>query len=67
MAKSKTIRVTPNMLNCFKTLKEAVQKLPPGVLKKKASFAINYMNRTFKGEPQPRKMISCPGDRPIVG
>lgn len=67
MAKSKVIRATPNLLNCLKVLKEVVKKMPAGNLKKRANFAINYMDKTFKGKPQSRALISCPRNAPIVG
>ena len=66
MAKSKTIRVTPNVDFCLKELKEAVKSMPEGDLKKKAQGALNYLSRTFKGEPQPAQGARCPGGRLIV-
>lgn len=60
MAKSKTIRVTPNVQKCLEELKEAVKSLPAGDLKKRAEGALNYLSRTFKGEPQPLKGRHCP-------
>jgi len=66
MAKSKTIRVTPNMDSCLKELKEAVKSMPEGEQKKRAQGALNYLSRTFKGEPQPAQGRGCPGSRLIV-
>jgi len=66
MAKSKTIRVTPNVQKCLEELKKAIKSLPPGDLKKRAEAALNYLSRTFKGEPQPRKGMICPVDKPII-
>ena len=66
MAKSKTIRVTPNVQKCLKELKEAVKSLPAGDLKKNAEGALNYLSRTFKGEPQPLKGRACPHGKPII-
>lgn len=66
MAKSKTIRVTPNVKRCLEQLKEAVKSMPAGDLKKRAEGALDYLSRTFRGERQPRKGIWCPEDRPIL-
>jgi len=66
MAKSKTIRVTPNVQKCLEVLKEAAKSMPAGDLKERAEGAIGYLSRTFKGEPQPRKGIWCPFQRPII-
>ena len=66
MAKSKTIRVTPNLDYCLKELKEAVKSMPEGELKKKAQGALSYLSRTFKGEPQPAQGRGCPGAKPVV-
>jgi hypothetical protein len=61
MAKSKTIRVTPNVKKCLTHLKAAVKALPDGELKDNANGAINYLSRTFEGKPQPGRGIKCPG------
>jgi len=66
MAKSKTIRVTPNVLKCLEELRRAVKSLPPGALKKRARGALDYLDRTFKGEPQPLKGAFCPDDKAII-
>ena len=66
MAKSKTIRVTPNVQKCLEELKAAVKSLPAGDLKKRAEGAVNYLSRTFKGEPQPLKGRTCPGGALII-
>lgn len=60
MAKSKTIRVTPNVQKCLEELKAAIKSLPSGDLKKNAEGALNYLTRTFKGEHQPLKGRHCP-------
>lgn len=59
MPKSRTIRVTPNVQKCLEELKNAIKTLPPGDLKKRAEGAIDYLSRTFKGEPQPQKGSRC--------
>lgn len=66
MAKSKTIRVTPNVQKCLKELKATVKSLPSGDLKKRAEGALNYLSRTFKGEPQPLKGRTCPHGKLII-
>jgi hypothetical protein len=66
MPKSKTIRVTPNVIKCIEVLKEAVKAMPSSDLKKKAEGALRYLSRTIKGEPQPRKGIGCPGSTLII-
>ena len=66
MPKSKTIRVTPNVIKCIEVLKEAVKAMPSGDLKNKAEGAVQYLSRTIKGEPQPRKGRECPGPTLII-
>ena len=66
MARSKTIRVTPNVQKCLKILREVTKSLPPGDLKKRADGAISYLSRTFKGEPQPRRGQACPPHKLII-
>ncbi len=66
MAKSKTIRVTPNVLKCLEELKSAVKSMPASDLKKRAEGAIRYLDRTFKGEPQPKKGRMCPAGTLII-
>jgi len=60
MAKSRTIRVTPNLKKCLEELKEAVKTMPPGNRKIRAEGAIRYLSRTFKGEKQPGQGSICP-------
>jgi hypothetical protein len=66
MAKSKIIRVTPNVAFCLKELKEAVKSMPEGDFKERAQGALNYLSRTFKGEPQPAQGARCPAPKKIV-
>lgn len=66
MARSKTIRVTPNVQKCLKIFQEATKSLPPGDLKTRAEGAGKYLSRTFKGEPQPRRGRLCPTDKLII-
>jgi hypothetical protein len=66
MAKSKTIRVTPNVKKCIEVLKEAVKAMPSGDLKEKAEGALRYLSRTIKGEPQPQRGMGCPGASLII-
>jgi hypothetical protein len=67
MAKSKTIRVTPNVKKCLEVLKEAVKFLPPGDLKIRSEGALDYLSRTFKGKPQPGRGFECAGDIAFIG
>ena len=66
MAKSKTIRVTPNVQKCLEVLKAEVKTLPAGDKKKRAEGAISYLSQTFKGKPQPGKGRTCPGGRVAI-
>lgn len=66
MARSKTIRVTPNVQKCLEELKAAVKALPAGDLKKRAEGAIRYLDKTFKGEPQPKRGKICPGGTLVI-
>ena len=66
MAKSKTIRVTPNVQKCLEELKTAVKTLRAGDQKKRAEGAISYLSSTFKGQPQPGKGRMCPGGRIFI-
>lgn len=66
MAKSKTIRVTPNVLKCAAALRRAIKSLPAGEAKKRAIRALGYLDRTFSGKPQPNKGVSCPVNKAIV-
>ena len=66
MAKSKTIRVTPNVQKCLDELKAVVKSLPSGDKKKRAEGVITYLSQTFKGKPQPLKGRSCPGGTLLV-
>ena len=66
MAKSKTIRVTPNVKKSLEELKTAVKSMPAGDLKKRAEGAINYLSQTFKGKRQPRGGSLCPGGSFII-
>ncbi len=60
MAKSKTIRVTPNVKKGLEELKSAVKSLPAGAMKERAEGAISYLSETFKGKRQPGQGRSCP-------
>lgn len=66
MAKSKTIRVTPNVQKCLEELSAAVRSMPSGEKKKKAEGAISYLSTTFKGKPQPGKGRTCPAGRIVI-
>lgn len=66
MANEKTIDVTPNVEKCLEILKDAVESLPEGDLKKRAEGALDYLDSTAKGEPQPLGGRSCPADKAII-
>ena len=66
MAKSKTIRVTPNVQKSLEELSAAVKSLPSGEKKKRAEGAVSYLSQTFKGKPQPGKGRTCPGGRILI-
>lgn len=66
MAKSKTIRVTPNVQKCLQELSTVVKSMSAGDKKKRAEAAITYLSQTFKGKPQPGKGRSCPGGRIFI-
>jgi len=66
MAKSKTIRVTPNVQKSLEELKTAVKSMPSGDKKKRAEAAITYLSQTFKGKPQPGKGRTCPGGLALI-
>jgi hypothetical protein len=65
MAKSKTIRVTPNVKKSLEELKTAVKSMPAGTMKDRAEGAISYLSSTFKGKPQPGQGRLCPVGRMI--
>jgi hypothetical protein len=66
MAKSKIIRVTPNVQKCLEELKAVVKSMPAGEKKERAEGVISYLSQTFKGKPQPRKGRACPGGKPVI-
>jgi hypothetical protein len=65
MARSRTIRVTPNVLKCAVVLRDAAKLLPAGDAKARALKALEYLDRTFSGQPQPRRGEPCPVERPL--
>ena len=60
MARSQSVRVTPNVMRCMEELKAAVKTLPAGDKKKRAEGALDYLSRTFKGKHQPMRGYGCP-------
>ena len=60
MAKSKAVRVTPNMKKCLDILDKAVKSMPKSDQKKQAKAALDYMTKTFEGQPQPGRGRKCP-------
>ena len=63
---NKTIEVTPNVQKCLEILQDTVKSLPEGDLKTKAEAALEYLDRTAKGEPQPMDGRICPPDKVII-
>jgi len=66
MANEITIQVTPNVQKCLEELTAAVNSLPAGELKERAEGAIQYLSRTFEGEPQPAGGSTCPGGSAFI-
>ncbi|GAI77891.1 unnamed protein product [marine sediment metagenome] len=66
MANDKTIQVTPNVQRCLEILTEVVKSLPTGDTKEKAEGVIQYLSRTFEGEPQAGGGRTCPGGSAII-
>jgi len=66
MAKSITIRVTPNVQKSLEELSAAVKSMPSGPKKERAEGAISYLSTTFKGKAQPGQGRHCPGGRLII-
>lgn len=60
MSEKNMIDVTPNLKKCLEILLEAINQLPSGDFKDKAEAALQYMSRTFEGEPQPMDGEGCP-------
>jgi len=63
---SDTIEVTPNVEKCLEILRAVVKSLPEGDLKTQAEGAMEYLERTAKGEPQPMEGKTCPVDRVLI-
>lgn len=63
---SEKIDVTPNVKRCLEVLREAIKALPEGDLKNQAEGALEYLESTARGEPQPNDGISCPVERMII-
>ena len=63
---SNTIEVTPNVEKCLEILREVVKSLPEGDLKTQAEGAVEYLERTAKGEPQPMDGRACPVDKVLI-
>lgn len=63
---SEMIEVTPNVLKCLEILKEAANSLPEGDLKTQAEGALDYLERTVRGETQPDKGRYCPVEKVVL-
>jgi len=66
MAKSRIARVTPNMLKCIEELRAALKNLPAGESRTTAKGALDYLERTFAGEPQPNRGLACEYPRIVI-
>lgn len=60
MKQNISIEVTPNVKKCMQILTEAAKALPDGDLKTRAEAALEYLSRTFAGDPQPEGGQKCP-------
>jgi hypothetical protein len=60
MARSRAIRVTPNVHKCLEELKSAIKSIPAGEARRRARAALDYLSRTFAGQRQPRRGRICP-------
>lgn len=63
---SEKIDVTPNINRCLEVLREAIKTLPEGDLKTQAEGALEYLESTARGEPQPNEGRSCPVNKVII-
>jgi len=66
MTDEKKVDITPNLKKCLEILTNAVKDMPSSDLKNQAQGAIDYLDRTFKGEPQPSKGENCPEGTLII-
>ena len=66
MTDDKIIQVTPNVQECLKILREAMEKIEDPALKPQAESALAYLERTAEGELQPEGGRFCPPDKDFV-
>ena len=66
MTDEKVIQVTPNVKECLKILKDAMEKIEDTELKASAAKALDYLERTAAGESQPEDGRRCPPPRHII-
>ena len=66
MSNDITVKVTPNLKKCLEIFEGIVASLPPGDQKEEGEGAVNYLSRTFSGEPQPFDGMHCPEGVPII-
>lgn len=66
MTDEKVIQVTPNVKECLKILKEAMEKIEDTDLKASAEGALDYLERTAAGESQPEEGRRCPPPRNVI-
>jgi|WetSurMetagenome_2_1015567.scaffolds.fasta_scaffold1880573_1 hypothetical protein len=67
MPKTKSLKVTLELLESLSDLKKAMRDLPDGEAKKKARAALKKLSLALEGEaPLPKKGSSCPAGYPLV-
>jgi len=66
MARSRVIRVTPNVQKCLQELKSAIKTMPAGEAQKRAQQALDYLARTFAGKRQPSQGRICPHGTALI-
>ena len=60
MTDDKIIQVTPNIQECLKILKDALQAVKDPAAKEQAEGALAYLEKTAAGESQPEAGKKCP-------
>jgi hypothetical protein len=54
------------MLKCIEELRAALKNLPAGESRTTAKGALDYLERTFAGEPQPNRGLACEYPRIVI-
>ncbi len=53
------IEVTQRLKRCLEYAKDAIKNLPPGEQRQITEAALDYIDKAFKGEPQPEVEMPC--------